>query len=567
MSHPQYTAVTSSIFALTASFVTVGALAFVLSRESTVVQRRQIKERLSKKEQHPFSQLLQELSLSSSHESAKLQHFVLSANERQSDSRLAIKLVSVGCGSTSIQGERDHMEDTFCTRLVNRAAFSSQPQGTITTSPLDQAPTSPSSSSSNPPPSDIQPILGFFGIYDGHGGVAASDYLAKHLHKTFIKILRSLIHTPSTLHNGGEQDNDALHFLNIGQETPLYASSDQVSVALERAIQKVDRAFIMHNENSASRRCGSTACITVLLGDRVVVANVGDSRAIMCRFNADAVLTNKTQPLVVELTSDHKPNRLDEMARIENAGGVVRRGRMFGIESGPFRVYDRNLRGGLAMSRAIGDAFLKPRLVAQLKQEMRNNKKPLSVSPLSSPVRSSGSSSRSSSSSGSSDDDLVHSSPPNSPSPLSSANQPSANYRIQQASSVLTGASSSSSKTQSRRQLRKEKRKRRKERRLKNFVISTPEITHEKLAQQDKNMQQDSAFIVLASDGLWDVMSSQEVANFVIDYCQRHKTQDPLHAENISALLVDRASEKGSGDNITVTVVFLKQHDQTRAKL
>ena len=72
-----------------------------------------------------------------------------------------------------------------------------------------------------------------------------------------------------------------------------------------------------------------------------MVANVGDSRAVLSKGG-------KAVPMSV----DHKPNRLDERRRIENAGGVV-------VWAGTWRVG-----GVLAVSRAFGDRMLKQYVVA-----------------------------------------------------------------------------------------------------------------------------------------------------------------------------------------------------------
>merc|ERR1719311_1584521 len=50
---------------------------------------------------------------------------------------------------------------------------------------------------------------------------------------------------------------------------------------------------------------------------RLLVVNIGDSRAVMCRGTADGALT------AVRLSDDHKPERQDERRRIESKGGVV----------------------------------------------------------------------------------------------------------------------------------------------------------------------------------------------------------------------------------------------------
>ena len=64
-------------------------------------------------------------------------------------------------------------------------------------------------------------------------------------------------------------------------------------------------------------QCGSTAIAALVHGTppddvRVIVANVGDSRAVLCR-NGRAVA----------LSDDHKPDRPDETRRVRRAGGHV----------------------------------------------------------------------------------------------------------------------------------------------------------------------------------------------------------------------------------------------------
>ncbi|KAL5209387.1 hypothetical protein ABZP36_005010 [Zizania latifolia] len=85
---------------------------------------------------------------------------------------------------------------------------------------------------------------------------------------------------------------------------------------------------------------GSTAVVAVLGPRHVVVANCGDSRAVLCRGGA-----------AIPLSCDHKPDRPDEFERIHAAGGRV-------IFWDGARVF-----GMLAMSRAIGDIYLKPYVI------------------------------------------------------------------------------------------------------------------------------------------------------------------------------------------------------------
>lgn len=67
--------------------------------------------------------------------------------------------------------------------------------------------------------------------------------------------------------------------------------------------------------------CSGTTCVAcVLQGDHLYVANVGDSRAIICR----APPQDQEAPwTAVPLTRDHKPDLEDERRRIAAAGGRI----------------------------------------------------------------------------------------------------------------------------------------------------------------------------------------------------------------------------------------------------
>ena len=83
-----------------------------------------------------------------------------------------------------------------------------------------------------------------------------------------------------------------------------------------------------------------------------------------------------------------------------------------------------------------------------------------------------------------------------------------------------------------------------------------------------KSLTKDDEFIVLASDGIWDVISFEDAASMVNDYItslppiQSKAEWDPQEAANI---LVTRARRKWSGathiDDITCVVIKLKQEN------
>jgi serine/threonine protein phosphatase PrpC len=74
-----------------------------------------------------------------------------------------------------------------------------------------------------------------------------------------------------------------------------------------------------------------------------------------------------------------------------------------------------------------------------------------------------------------------------------------------------------------------------------------PQVTHypDVYHYHDK----DYKMIVMGTDGLWDVMSNEDVINFVIEAQQRG-------VENIAEALSEEAIKKGSDDNISIYVII-----------
>ncbi|XP_053692977.1 protein phosphatase 1L [Sabethes cyaneus] len=86
-----------------------------------------------------------------------------------------------------------------------------------------------------------------------------------------------------------------------------------------------------------SNFAGTTALIAVMHNTKLIVANVGDSRGVMCDLKGNAI----------PLSFDHKPQQVREQKRIADAGGFI-------SFKGVWRVA-----GILATSRALGDFPLK----------------------------------------------------------------------------------------------------------------------------------------------------------------------------------------------------------------
>ncbi|CAM8913227.1 unnamed protein product [Rhodiola kirilowii] len=150
-------------------------------------------------------------------------------------------------------------------------------------------------------------IIGLFGVFDGHGGARAAEYVKQNLFSNLVK-------------------------------HPKFTSDTKGAIA--DAYNNTDADFLDTDKNQ-NRDAGSTASTAILVGDRLLVANVGDSRVVMCK-NGKAVAVSR----------DHKPDHDDERKRIEDAGGFV-------VWAGTWRVG-----GVLAVSRAFGDKLLKQYVVA-----------------------------------------------------------------------------------------------------------------------------------------------------------------------------------------------------------
>ncbi|XAR57600.1 Phosphoprotein phosphatase [Bertholletia excelsa] len=163
----------------------------------------------------------------------------------------------------------------------------------------------------------------FFGVYDGHGGSQVANYCRDRLHSALAEELEIVI---SGLSDGNVK----------------YNCQEQWKKAFTNCFLKID-AEVGGNaalEPVAPETVGSTAVVAIICSSHIIVANCGDSRAVLCRGK---------EPLALSL--DHKPNREDEYARIEASGGKV------------IQWYGHRVFGVLAMSRSIGDRYLKPWII------------------------------------------------------------------------------------------------------------------------------------------------------------------------------------------------------------
>jgi serine/threonine protein phosphatase PrpC len=81
-------------------------------------------------------------------------------------------------------------------------------------------------------------------------------------------------------------------------------------------------------------------------------------------------------------------------------------------------------------------------------------------------------------------------------------------------------------------------------------VTADPELTILELSPNEDD------FVVLATDGLWDVMSSPNAVAFI--HALLEASTDDDERDQIATMLVEEALRRGSYDNITVIIVWLK---------
>ncbi|KAG2708122.1 hypothetical protein I3843_05G161600 [Carya illinoinensis] len=149
---------------------------------------------------------------------------------------------------------------------------------------------------------------GFFGVYDGHGGKKAAEFVAENLHTNILEMME-----------------------NCKEPTAK-------EEAVKAGYLKTDQDFLKQGLGSGA------CCVTALIAGReVVISNVGDCRAVLCRGG-----------VAEALTIDHRVGQEDERKRIEDMGGYVE------IHRGAWRVH-----GILSVSRSIGDAHLKNWVLAE----------------------------------------------------------------------------------------------------------------------------------------------------------------------------------------------------------
>lgn len=216
------------------------------------------------------------------------------------------------------------------------------------------------------------PEWAFFGVYDGHGGAQVARFCSLHmadeltnnldfqsgnvgpaLKQTYLAVddrLR-LKENAALLKQLRADNNDDPNDEGGGRNSRDPASADKEEGTGSGSddgypsvyIPGIGKIMIMprdaeggeeggedgDDDNYEGPSAGCTAVVAVVVGQKLYVANAGDSRCVLCRGKD-----------TISLTQDHKPTDPEEDRRIRAAGGWVTEGRV---------------NGSLNLSRAIGD--------------------------------------------------------------------------------------------------------------------------------------------------------------------------------------------------------------------
>jgi protein phosphatase 2C family protein 2/3 len=156
--------------------------------------------------------------------------------------------------------------------------------------------------------------VGYFGLFDGHGGGKISKFCKKHLHKYFI-------------------DNE------ITNKPP--SKSKDYDKYIIKTYSSIQNKLSEHEKEA--KTVGSTALVVLVYEkdkkNYCKITNLGDCRAIMCNeYN-----------IAVQLTKDHKPTSFEEYKRIISENGKITK-----------EANDDHRINGMSVSRAFGDLDAKP---------------------------------------------------------------------------------------------------------------------------------------------------------------------------------------------------------------
>ena len=148
----------------------------------------------------------------------------------------------------------------------------------------------------------------FYSVYDGHGGDVVSNYLKDNLQNEIIKHIK------------------CFEDINQYYKKIILESFENIECDIMKQSKK----------DIKIKKSGSCALILITNDDNIYIANLGDSRGIICSNNN----------LINILSIDHKPRNEYESQRVYKFGGKIEK------VNDIYRIFP----GGLSVARTIGDS-------------------------------------------------------------------------------------------------------------------------------------------------------------------------------------------------------------------
>ena len=152
-------------------------------------------------------------------------------------------------------------------------------------------------------PSFFDPKASFCGVFDGTVGDHASDFISKNIVSIFCS-------QPAI------RDAHEGLFAHSAEPIPMDAAAVKIRDALRATFLEADQALIAHCAERGLHYASSTGVAVFLWGNLLSVAHIGDSKACIAKQVGDQIFPEW-------LTVDHKPNKPNELARIEQCGGSL----------------------------------------------------------------------------------------------------------------------------------------------------------------------------------------------------------------------------------------------------
>jgi serine/threonine protein phosphatase PrpC len=231
-------------------------------------------------------------------------------------------------GAVSECGVREYNEDAYLIANDLLAAFKESSYGQPQTAWKQE---------------DADHSLGLFAVFDGHLGNQAARFA--------VEILADFIHDQLQMESNG--NGNGHNFLGGNSGDSPFSPSSVESVLLQAMIKMDDRFCQLCQEDGRDWESGATALVAMFVNEHVVIANLGDCRGVLCRFVEDTdsyetdvswseLTTIAEDELSSERTNDlgdaiatqrcfwkevttvHTPSAETERLRIEEANGWIR---------------------------------------------------------------------------------------------------------------------------------------------------------------------------------------------------------------------------------------------------